>query len=380
MYCLTGNSFSAGLYLHIPFCLKKCAYCSFYSLPDRQNFKRYLAAVSKQLYLCSTEYPLTSIFFGGGTPTMLPPESLRKLLDECQQQFSCVEDAEISIEVNPATVDLPDLQALRQAGFNRLSIGVQSFQDQELQKLGRPHTAEDAAQTVRLAHKAGFTNIGLDLMYSLPSQTLRTWKNTLEQALQLAPQHLSIYELTIEEGTPFASQQQRGELPLPDEDSVLQMLAETQEMVRQAGLQRYEISNYAKSGFECRHNINYWRNGSWIGVGPSAVASIAGTRSTAVADVKEFCCRIENGQDIWQEKETLESEAAFRETVVIGLRMTEGVSLLELYRRFNIDAKAYYGETLTRLIRLEMLEITQGYLRLTAQGLLLANTVMAELV
>ncbi len=311
---------------------------------------------------------------------MLPPENLLHLLNECRQQFRCIEEAEISIEVNPATVDLPALQTLLRAGWNRLSIGVQSFQDAELQRLGRPHSAADAVQTVCLARKAGFTNIGLDLMYGLPGQTLSTWQSTLAQALRLAPQHLSIYELTIEAGTPFARQQERGKLPLPDEDTVLRMLETTGQMVSQAGFCRYEISNYAQPGYECRHNLNYWRNGDWIGLGPSAVSSLAGSRCTAVADVKEFCRRMEQGEDVWQDKETLELEAAFRETVVMGLRMTAGLSLPELRRRFGIDAASYYGEILSKLLALGMLEITQEHLRLTDAGLLLANTVMAELV
>jgi oxygen-independent coproporphyrinogen-3 oxidase len=369
-----------GLYLHVPFCLKKCAYCSFYSLPGRQDFHRYLAAVNKQFRQFSAERPLTSIFFGGGTPTMLPPEDLRLLLTACRQQFRCSENVEISIEVNPATVDLSALQTLQRAGWNRLSIGVQSFQDAELQRLGRPHSAADAIQTVTLARDAGFANIGLDLMYGLPGQSLSAWQATLVQVLRLAPQHLSIYELTIEAGTPFARQQERGELPLPDEDTGLRMLETTGQMVSQAGFRRYEISNYAQPGYECRHNLNYWRNGDWIGLGPSAVSSLAGTRCTAVADVNEFCRRLEQGEDVWQDRETLEPEAAFRETVVLGLRMTAGVSLLQLRRRFGIDAASYYGETLAKLLRLEMLEIAQDYLRLTAAGLLLADTVMAELV
>jgi oxygen-independent coproporphyrinogen III oxidase len=369
-----------GLYVHVPFCLKKCAYCSFYSQAGRQDRSRYIAAVTKQLRQCSSPRPLTSIFFGGGTPTMLPAEVLSRLLAECHQRFSCAEDAEISFEANPATVDLSALQTLRQAGFNRLSIGAQSFQDNELHRLGRPHSAEDAAQTVRLARKAGFSNISLDLMYGLPDQTLQTWQATLEQALSLAPQHLSIYELTIEDGTPFARQQERGELHLPNEDTVLRMLEATQQMTGDAGFCRYEISNYALPGFECRHNLNYWRSGDWLGLGPSAVSSLDGTRCTAIADVDEFCCRLESGQEVWQEQETLEPEAAFRESVVIGLRMTDGIALDELRHRFGIDTEAYYGETLTRFVRLGMLELARGHLRLTAQGLLLANTVMAELV
>lgn len=311
---------------------------------------------------------------------MLPPEALCALLAECRQHFPHAEEAEISIEVNPATADFPALQTLRQAGFNRLSLGVQSLHDAALRQLGRPHTAAEAVQTARLARQAGFANLNLDLMYGLPGQTLPSWRETLAQALALRPQHLSIYELTIDEGTPFARQQEHGELALPDEDTVLLMLEATQQMTEAAGFRRYEISNYALIGCECRHNINYWRNGDYIGIGPGAVSCPNGTRRSAIADVAAFCSRIENGQEVWEDEERLEPEAAFRETVIMGLRMTEGVALDELRRRFGIDAAAYYGETLARLTRQGLLELADGRLRLTAQGLLLANAVMAELV
>lgn len=373
-----------GLYLHVPFCLRKCAYCSFYSeagLPPDKG-KAYLAAVTAQLRQVSTcQRPLTSIFFGGGTPTMLPPEVLSSLLAACLHSFPCAEEPEISLEVNPATVDCSGLNLLRQAGFNRLSIGVQSLHDGELRQLGRPHSAAEALQTAQLARRAGFTNINLDLMYGLPGQTLATWQDTLVQALALQPQHLSIYELTIEESTPFARQHEQGNLLLPNEDTVLRMLEETQRLLRGEGFHRYEISNYARHGCECRHNINYWQNGEYIGVGPGAVACLSGTRRSAVADVREFCRLIESGQSVWEEEECLAPEAAFRETIIMGLRMTDGVSLEELHRRFGINAEAYYGAPLARLIRQEMLErADNGWLRLTEQGLLLANTVMAELV
>ncbi|WP_417909672.1 radical SAM family heme chaperone HemW [Candidatus Electronema sp. PJ] len=374
-----------GLYLHVPFCLRKCAYCSFYSeagLPVDQG-QAYLAAVSKQLRWFAQfflQQPLTSIFFGGGTPTLLPAKALQGLLADCLHSFPALEEAEISIEVNPATVDLSALQTLRQAGFNRLSIGVQSLQDKELQRLGRPHSAQDAVQTVQLARQAGFTNLNLDLMYGLPGQTLRSWQETLAQALALQPQHLSLYELTIEKGTPFARQQAQGALLLPDEETGLQMLVATQLMLSSADFHRYEISNYALPGFACRHNLNYWRNGEYFGLGPGAVSCLQGKRRSAVADWREFCRLMEDGQQVWQEEEHLENEAAFRETVVMGLRMLDGVSLPELRRRFGLDAQVYYGETLLRLMQQGLLEIVQEKLRLTAQGLLLANTVMAELV
>jgi oxygen-independent coproporphyrinogen-3 oxidase len=375
-----------GLYLHIPFCQQKCPYCSFYSLAGRMDLaERYVQAISTQLRCCVEEYqdhlrPLTSIFFGGGTPTMLPSEALSKLLGECLNCLSIADRAEISIEVNPATVDGKSLQVLRQAGFNRLSIGVQSLQDAELRQLGRPHTVADAVETVRLVRRAGFENINLDLMYGLPGQGLQTWKDTLTHALDLHPTHLSIYELTIEAGTPFATLEEQGDLIVPAEDTVLLMLEETQQLLIQAGLQRYEISNYAQPGYQCRHNINYWQNGEYLGFGAGAVAFLNKTRLTAIPHAEQFCKRLERGEEIWQEKEKLDQEASFRETVIMGLRMTAGVSLAGLTERFGVTIENYYGETLQRLIQQGMLDIVQERLQLTSQGFLLANTVMAELV
>ncbi|MGB5685780.1 MAG: radical SAM family heme chaperone HemW [Candidatus Electrothrix sp.] len=381
-----------GLYLHVPFCLHKCPYCSFYSLAGRPDLHhRYVQAISTQLRSFSEEYrdqqqSLTSIFFGGGTPTLLPPETLSRLLAQCLVQFPCADEAEISIEVNPATVDASGLNVLRRAGFNRLSIGVQSLNDGALRQLGRPHSVADAVQTLQVARAAGFDNINLDLMYGLPGQHPRSWQASLDRAVELQPEHLSIYELTIEAGTPFARLDEQGSLSLPDEEAILLMLEKTQQALKQAEFGRYEISNYAKPGYQCRHNINYWQNGEYIGFGAGAVAFLNGTRSTAIADADQFCERLEyleclsNGQNIWAEKEKLDRDAAFRETVIMGLRMTAGVSLVELTDRFGMKAESYYGETLHRLIRQGMLHIVQDRLQLTAQGLLLANTVMAELV
>ncbi|WPD23809.1 MAG: radical SAM family heme chaperone HemW [Candidatus Electrothrix scaldis] len=375
-----------GLYFHIPFCLQKCPYCSFYSLAGRTDLHaRYAQALITQLCSCVEVYqgqlrPLTSIFFGGGTPTLLSPEILAELLAECLTRYPCIDEAEISIEVNPATVDAVGLAHLRRAGFNRLSIGVQSLNDTELCQLGRPHTVTDAVQTVQWAREAGFDNINLDLMYGLPGQKVEAWQTTLEQALSLRPEHLSIYELTLEEGTPFFRQYAQGLFSLPEEEAVLLMLEETQQLLHQAGLQHYEISNYARPGRQCQHNINYWQNGEYLGFGAGAVAFLAGTRYTALADVEQFCLYMEQSKEVWAEQEQLDPEASFRETVIMGLRMTAGLSLAELEDRFGFDAEDYYGETLERLLRQGLLRIVQGYLQFTAEGLLLANAVMAELV
>jgi len=375
-----------GLYLHVPFCLQKCPYCSFYSVSGRLDLgKRFVTAVNRQIQQFAgwgetRKHPLTTIFFGGGTPSMLPPGILGQLLQSCRQQFPCAEEMEISIEVNPATINGRGLQILRQAGFNRLSIGVQSLNDQELKRIGRAHSAAEAVQSFHMARQAGFTNISLDLMYGLPGQGKQSWRDNLTQALELEPEHLSLYELTIEESTPFARQLSTNELQLPDEKVILSMMERTKRLTAAAGLDRYEISNYARPGSQCRHNINYWQNGSYIGLGPGAVSRLGPTRYSVVADVERFCTLMENGEKVWQEKETLDNEARFRETVIMGLRMTGGVSLDALEQRFGIDTVIYYGAILDQLMGRELVTTHQGRLRLTEQGLLLANTVMARLV
>ncbi len=376
-----------GLYLHIPFCLQKCPYCSFYSVSGRPDLTgSFAAALGLQIRSVAArrdareQPPATTIFFGGGTPSMLPPEILAELLQTCRRHFPCADTMEISIEVNPATIDGRGLQLLRQTGFNRLSIGVQSFNDQELKRIGRVHTADEAVQTADMARLAGFTNISLDLMYGLPGQDLQSWQDNLTRALELEPEHLSLYELTIEEDTSFARRLAEGDLHQPPEETILAMMEVSRRLSSDAGLCRYEISNYCRPGYQCRHNSNYWHNGSYIGLGPGAVSRLGPTRYTAAADVERFCKLMKNNEPVWLEQETLDNEYRFRETVIMGLRMTKGVSLDSLRQRFAIDTADYYGPTLERLIGQRLLEIRRQQLRLTEQGLLLANTVMAELV
>lgn len=327
---------------------------------------------------CNT---IRTVFFGGGTPSVLPVSLLVKLLHACCGCFciSC-EKTEISLEVNPATVDRDDLEQLFGAGFNRLSIGVQSFVDEELSTLGRPHTAEEARNTYQMARSAGFTNVSLDLMYGLPGQSVSSWRTSLAAALELFPDHLSIYELTIEENTIFAHLQEQGRLHLPEEEEVLRMMQVTRQETAKRGLHRYEISNYALPGWECRHNINYWQNGSYIGIGAGAVSCLSGCRFSSIADVEEYCREIETGDSVEGESEELDQEARFRESVVMGLRMTRGVSVSSLERRFGLNIAEYYGDVLSNLRKDNLLVCESDFLRLTDRGLLLANRVMSELV
>jgi oxygen-independent coproporphyrinogen-3 oxidase len=416
----------AGLYLHIPFCRRKCSYCSFYSFtPQAVDIKRFLSALQVQIQHVAADTEIrnltfASIFFGGGTPSLLPVEALAKLLRECRRAFPFVrEEPEISIEVNPATIDAAGLYHLRQAGCNRLSIGVQSFDDQDLLRIGRLHTSAEAVALIGAVRQAGFDNYNLDLMYGLPGQSTAGWQENLECALALHPTHLSLYELTLEAGTPLSQQQQQGQAQLPTEDEVLEMMAITEQTIAASDLHRYEISNYALPGHECRHNINYWKNGSYLGIGPGAVSALSGIRRTALADFDRWVgwagqhpahqmtwhdmigghkslpslrsCRKKgrvgravscppNESTPWQEEERLDHEAAFRETVVMGLRMLEGVSLADLAQRFGLDLLTYYGPTIDRLLTQDLLLLQGDRVLLSERGLPLANQVMAQLV
>ena len=382
-----GQAGTYGVYIHVPFCVRKCSYCSFYSVPESGEwFDLYVNAVHELIELealskWGLERRVETIFFGGGTPSVLAPKQLNHLLQQCGRVFGgTFEEMEISIEVNPATIDYDGLVRLRRGGFNRISIGVQSLDDGELERIGRLHTAADALATVSRARKAGFANLSLDLMYGLPGQGVASWQQTLDQALALKPDHLSMYELTIEPETPFFVLAGQGVLDLPGEDEVLTMMDYTRRTIEQSRLQRYEISNYARPGYECRHNVNYWNNGSYLGFGPGAVTCKSGRRITMLADVEQFCRHVRARQSVIVDEEELTTEERFRETVIMGLRMTGGVALNTLETRFGINPIVYYGESLDHLMQQGLVEIHQGRLRLTGQGLLLANTVMSELV
>lgn len=374
----------SSLYIHIPFCRSKCPYCSFLSWPNQEElYPRFVASLLKEAVRWRDERvisPLSTLFLGGGTPTALAAGELVTIARTCFDLFGLEEKAEISIEANPQTVDEKILASLYGGGFNRISLGAQSLQDQELRALGRRHSAAEVARAVRRARAAGFDNINLDLMYGLPGQSPRSWRQTLEMALEMAPPHLSLYELSIEPGTPFHRRQEQGDLPLPDDEAVADMDQITASLCRQAGLRQYEISNYARPGYECRHNINYWQNGEYAGLGAGAVACIAGRRQQKIREPRRYCDAIEAGESAVQEEECLDGEASLRETVVMGLRMVAGISRAEIRRRYGCDVSEYYGAILTRLADQGLLELTAERLRLTATGRRFANQVMADLV
>lgn len=376
----------AGLYLHVPFCQRKCPYCGFSSRPPRDgDFACYFKAVLAQLHTVARlpeirELRFATVFFGGGTPSLLPAGMLASLLHACTAALNCAADREISVEVNPGTIGAPALLALRKAGFNRLSVGVQSFCDAELRRLGRIHSAAEAGKAVAMARAAGFANISLDLMYGLPGQRAADWQHSLEAALALEPQHLALYELTPEAGTSLAAALERGAIRLPEEDEVLAMMAVTRRLMAGAALARYEISNYARPGLQCRHNLNYWENGFYLGLGPGAVSAFGGGRFAIPPGLARYRERAASGQPAWDAGERLDREAAFRETVIMGLRLIRGVSAAALQRRFALDLRHYYGPVLERLLAQKLVVWHGDLLALSDSGLLLANQVMAELV
>ena len=324
----------------------------------------------------------TTLYIGGGTPTIYSTEALANLVETCLARFhfSLSHPTEITVEANPNTITREKLRTLQRVGVNRLSIGCQSFSDNLLHILGRSHSGGDVETAVNHARAVGFENVSLDLMYGLPEQTVEEWRHTLEKSIELEPAHFSLYELTIEEDTPFANRLRTGKIKLPEEETVLAMEAISRKIMTVSGYERYEISNYARPGFQCRHNIIYWHNASYLGLGAGAVSFFDGLRVRNVGDYHTYIELVRNGKYPFLEGECLSLEASFREAVIMGLRMTKGISCHRLEQRYGLTPTAYYGNTLKRLIQEKLLEMCRGHLRLTARGLLLANQVLAQLV
>jgi oxygen-independent coproporphyrinogen III oxidase len=371
-----------GLYVHIPFCLQKCLYCDFPSYPLRHMADAYVAGLTREAaqYHGIGDIIVSSVFVGGGTPTCLTSEELERLLAMLHRSFSIELSAEFTVEANPGTVTAEKLHVLKEHGVNRLSFGVQAFQPALLQRLGRLHTREDIYASFALARKQGFANINLDLMSGLPGQTLKQWRDTLAEAIGLNPEHIAAYSLKVEEGTPFYQLHQQGRLQLPDEDTDVAMIQTTKEMLVKAGYQHYEISNYAKPGYQSRHNLRYWHNESYIGVGAAAYSYWQGIRRGNVPDVERYITAVNNGDSTVAERESLDTEQAMLETMMLGLRLIKGVDRSMFTKNFGKDPLLIYKDAIERMVRLDLLEIADRYIRLTEKGLLLGNEVFAEFI
>ena len=369
-----------SLYIHFPFCVRKCRYCDFLSGPAEESARRaYLAALEREISLVPEALrtrPVDTVFFGGGTPSLMGQGDLEQLMERLRSVFDIEDQAEISMEVNPGTADLAKLRAFRQCGINRLSIGVQSFHEEELALLGRIHSAEDALRIFHEAREAGFGNLNLDLMSALPGQTFEKWEENLLTACRLRPEHISAYSLIIEEGTPFAEMDLP---PLPDEETDRRMYHETGRILETFGLRRYEISNYAREGFACRHNCGYWTGHDYLGLGLGAASCTGNLRYTCVRSLKDY---LEAGSwEAFHEEEThLSLEDEMEEFMFLGLRMTKGVRTGAFAERFGRSFASVYGEVSQKHLAQGLLAEEGDRLFLTEKGLDLANYVMSDYI
>lgn len=379
---------SLGVYVHIPFCVQKCAYCDFLSAPaTREKQQAYVEALKKEIACESSgyaAYEVRTIFFGGGTPSILEAEDIEGILDCIRACYRLGSDAEITLEMNPGTATRDKLIALKKAGINRLSIGLQSADDAELQMLGRIHTYEDFLKTYHDARENGFDNINIDLMSALPGQSMDSWVQTLEKVMALEPEHLSAYSLIIEEGTRLYDRLSDYP-PVPDEDEDRRMYQETKRILAAHGYHRYEISNYARAGRECRHNMIYWQRGAdhiadYAGFGLGAASTVKNMRWKNTDDMEKYLQTFSNGKGkgIKEEFERLSTNDCMAEFVFLGLRMMCGVSKSEFQKSFGQNMDDVYGAVIQKWIRQGMLVQQGDYIMLTDAGIDVSNVVLAD--
>ena len=360
------------LYLHIPFCVKKCAYCDFLSFPSGQEIQRqYAKRLMEDIDCMGKEYgdiPVDTIFIGGGTPSVPESRLIVDLMEHVNRAFQISDGAEISMEANPGTVTREKLKEYQRAGINRISFGLQSANDRELKLLGRIHTWAEFLESFALARECGFTNLNIDLMSALPGQTCESWKDTLKRVTDLEPEHISAYSLIIEEGTPFGEKygSEEGRKLLPDEDSEREMYHETKRFLRECGYERYEISNYAKPGRECRHNIGYWTGVPYLGLGLGASSYMNGSRFAVSSDMQQY---LGEKPGTFTDVEKLTKKDMEEEFFYVGLRMVSGVSLTEFKERFGVSAQEVYPGLMETFVEEKAAEFRGDRFVLTDYGL-----------
>lgn len=375
-----------GVYIHLPFCEHKCPYCDFYSIVvgEADGFSRlvdsYLVSLRREALYYKDRWgdrPIRSIFLGGGTPSLLPPEKLAALLSFLRQELPCAAELEITMEANPHSLTPEGAAILAEAGLNRVSLGAQAFADELLRAIGRLHRVEQIHQAVCSLRQAGIENINLDLMYGLPGQGLEQWQDTLEQALALQPTHFSCYALTLEPDTPLFRWHERGLVQLPGEDEQVEMYNLARDLLRQAGYEHYEISNWCLPGWNCRHNLLYWQNEPYLGLGSGAAGYVGGYRYLNAPDVQGYIRAWEDGTPLYAECERLSREQEMDETMMLGMRLLAGVEEERFRRRFQVSFREVYEQAIAELAAQSLVEEKDGHLRVTEQGLLLENRVSA---
>ncbi len=371
-----------GLYLHIPFCIQKCGYCDFLSAPaGREEREAYVQALEKEIRSYGDfagGYRVSTVFVGGGTPSCLEASQTERIFEVVKDTFEIERMPEISMEMNPGTVTKEKLQAYKNCGINRLSIGLQSVRDSNLRLLGRIHTYEEFLESFRLAREAGFQNINVDLISSLPGQTEESWREELKTIAELSPEHISVYQLILEEGTTFYEKYAAHPELLPDEETSRAIYQATEEVLGQYGFHQYEISNYAKEGRECRHNLKYWERDDYLGLGLGAASMVRNIRMNNTGDMKTYLEKCGEPKTMRTDVQFLEEPRQIEEFMFLGLRKTRGISKKEFRRVFGRDIELVYEKALKKLFSSGMLLEKKDRLYLSKEGVLLSNAVLSE--
>lgn len=366
-----------SIYIHIPFCIRKCIYCDFLSVRYDDNIAgEYITSLINEFSLRKElAGEIRTIYIGGGTPTTLSAHELTRLIQGLRTSFTVSPDAEITIEANPGTIDKEKVAVLADAGVNRFSLGIQSFIDRELQLLGRVHNSDDAVRAIEIMRYSGVRNLSIDLIYGIPGQTMREWSYALSKTLDLSPEHISAYELTPEEGTPLFDSIKDGSLQKPDEDIILRMYYHAIDALTASGYKHYEISNFARPGFECRHNLNYWDRGQYIGLGAGAHSFIGDRRSKNTSDINRYINELKTGKLSIEDETEISCEDAIKEFIFLGIRKTGGLNI----KGFRDDLGIDLLDISDKLIHDGMLISDGNYLRLTQKGIVVSNTVIIQM-
>ena len=380
----TKSLSSLGLYIHIPFCRVRCQFCAFYVKPHYQKYvQAFLDGLAREIDAYGDLYglnttPVTSVYFGGGTPTVLSAKQLVAVLDNIERTFRVSKDAELSIEAHPNTINFENLTILRSRGFNRLSMGVQSFDDHELQQLGGRSESQTTEKVFELARQVGFQNINLDLMYGFLGHTLSSWEQTLDATINLKPAHVSCYAFTVEEGSYFYEKVLVGEASEPEEALQNDLGKFTRISLERKGYEQYEISNFCQPGFACQHNLRYWTSEAYLGFGPSAQSYLGGVRFGNVGDLNSYCEILANSELPFKNLEPLNIQQIQKERIIFGLRMRKGVSV-ERVRSLSKKNVAW-GRSLVTLVNQGLISEEEGHVRLTTRGIQFADSVSAALI
>lgn len=373
-----NNSF--GMYIHIPFCVQKCKYCDFLSFADTKYQKEYIEAVIQEIQVWRGFGSISTIYFGGGTPSVLPVSYIEEILRTIRECFVVEDGAEITIECNPGTADRDKFRAYRSMGINRVSMGLQSAVDEELKLLGRIHTVRQFVESYQDARGAGFENINIDIMSAIPGQTMDSYTDTLKMVAELNPEHISSYSLIIEEGTPFFQLYEEGKLMLPDEECERQMYDITKQVLKSYGYERYEISNYAKPGYESKHNSSYWTRKNYLGIGLGA-SSLMDEIRFKNPDLKEVYIGrqfVQNRLENYEEVEKLSPKEQMEEFVFLGLRKMEGISILDFEEKFRESFANIYGKICRKFIQEGLLEKKGDRICLSEHGIDVSNYIFSE--